>query len=51
MWLELKPQTTLNLELEFKAIRDFFPLPKVVIFIPDRGVLRVWAGSCTRLVP
>ena len=41
MWPRLELPTALNLELEFEAIRDLPPLPKVVIFAPDRGVSKL----------
>ena len=41
MWPWLGQLATSNLELKFEAIRDLPPLPKVVIFAPDRGVLKL----------
>jgi len=38
MWPWLGPPATSNLKLESEAVRNLPPLPKAVIFAPDRGV-------------
>ena len=40
-WPGLEPRPTSNLELDFEAILNFSPSPKVVISVPDRGVARL----------
>jgi hypothetical protein len=40
-WPGLEPRPTSNLELDFEAILNFSPLPKVVISVPGRGVTRL----------
>ena len=40
-WPGLEPRPTSNSELDFEAILNFSPSPKVVISVPDRGVARL----------
>ena len=40
-WPGLKPRPTSNSELDFEAILNFSPSPKVVISVLDRGVARL----------